>query len=243
MNRKKLRFIENMIIITFPVVLFAGCAGSDVKPTMEDQSIATYSDYNNPIPESDLMDISTAYDAASESELSVSEDTSSNAVSEASQTSHNDTDTASHDSAPYTPYSETNLGQEPNTQSVLHATNSAPVLPVNNIIKFDTDKHQLLDDQQTELKQYAEYLLANPGMILVINGHADVRGTEDYNQLLSEKRAQAVYDLLVALGVSQSQLNKFGFGELTPLHDEGNWDENRRVELEFRDPVMLSSMQ
>jgi len=243
MNRKKIRFIENIIIVTFPVVLFAGCAGSDVKPTMEENSLATYSEYNNPLPKSDLVDISTAYEISSVSELSVAENTSLNEPSESNHISHNDTDIASHDSAPYTPYSESKLSQEQNAPSVIHVTSSSPVLPINNIIKYDTNKHELLDEQQAELKLHAEYLIANPDMILVINGHADVRGTENYNQALSEKRAQAVYELLLELGVAQGQLKKFSFGEHQPLHDEDNWNENRRVELEFKDPVILSSMQ
>lgn len=220
MNRKKLRFIENMIIVTFPIVLFAGCAGSDVKPTMEENSVSTYSEYENPLPESDLMNISSTYEVSNESELAVSEDTS-----------------------PYTPVSNTAVDHEKSSQPIIQATSPTPTLPTSNILRFDTDKHVLADEQRTELKQHAEFLLANPDMILVINGHADVRGTEGYNQVLSEKRAQAVYDLLIDLGVSQNQLKKFGFGEHQPVQDETDWDENRRVELEFRDPVMLSSMQ
>jgi peptidoglycan-associated lipoprotein len=243
MNRTKLRLIENMIIFTFPVVLFAGCAGSDVKPTMEDNSVATYSDYNNPLPETALIDISTSYAADESAELSVTEDTSSTELSKENQTSHDETGIVSRNSSPYTPDSEITLSQKQNSQSIMHTTNSMPELPGNNLFKFDTDKYQLLDDQQMTLKQHAEYLKANPDITLVINGHADIRGAEDYNQALSEKRAKAVFDLLVNLGVSQSQLKTFSFGEKTPLRDEDNWDENRRVELEYNNPVVLSSMQ
>ena len=245
MNRTKLRLIENMIIFTFPVVLFAGCAGSDVKPSMEDDSLATYSDYNNPLPETALIDMSTSYEPDESAELSVSvtEDTSSSELSKENQASHDETEIVNHESSSYTPDSEATIGQIQNSQSASLTTNSMPVLPGNNLFTFDTDKYQLIDDQQMTLKQHAEYLKANPDMILVINGHADIRGTEDYNQVLSEKRAKAVFDLLVHLGVSQDQLKTFGFGEKAPLHDEDNWDENRRVELDYNNPVVLSSMQ
>jgi outer membrane protein OmpA-like peptidoglycan-associated protein len=243
MNHKKLRFIENMIIVTFPIILFAGCAGSDVKPSIEENPMATYSDYENPLPENDLMEISTAYQAPNESKLIISEDSSSSELSETIKTSLNDTEIVKHDSSPNTPVSDTAADEENYTQSIIHATNSTPALPINNLLSFDTDKHTLADEQRTELKQHAEFLLAHPDMILVINGHADVRGTEGYNQVLSEKRAQAVYDLLIDLGVSQGQLKIFGFGEHQPMHDKNDWDENRRVELEFQDPVLLSSMQ
>lgn len=223
MNRKKIRFIENMIIVTFPVVLFAGCAGSDIKPGVEEKPMATYSEYENPLPEKDLMEISTAYDTSNEAELTVS------AVTPVSDT------TVDHE--------QTTEDHEQTTQSVIQANSSTPELPNNNLLRFGTDKHELVDNQRIELKQHAEFLIANSDMILVINGHADIRGTEDYNQALSEKRAQAVYDLLIEMGVSQGQLKKVGFGEHQPMHDENDWDENRRVELEFRDPVMVSSMQ
>ena len=242
MNRAKLRLTENMIIFTFPVVLFAGCAGSDVKPTMEDNSVVTHSDFNNPLPETTLMDISTSYEADDSAELSVTEDTSSSELSMENQASHDDAEIQGHDSSSHTPDSEAAISQIRNSASAIHATNSTPVLPGNNLFTFDTDKYQLLNDQQMTLKQHAEYLKANPDMILVINGHADIRGTEDYNQTLSEKRAKAVFDLLVNLGVSQKQLKTFGFGEKAPLHDEDNWDENRRVELDYNNPVVLSSM-
>ena len=243
MNRTKLRLIENMIIFTFPVVLFAGCAGSDVKPTMEDNSAATYSDYNNPLTETALIDISTSYAADESAELSVTEDTSSTELSKENQTSYDDTGIVSRNNSPYTLDNETTPSQKQNSQSIIHTTNSMPVLPDTNLLQFDTDKYELLDDQQMTLKQHAEYLKANPDITLVINGHADIRGTEDYNQALSEKRAKAVLDLLVNLGVSLGQLKTFSFGEKTPLRDEDNWDENRRVELKYNNPVVLSSMQ
>jgi len=50
MNRKYLRRFENLIMITFPVVLFAGCAGSDIKPLVEEKPAASYSVYTNPMP-------------------------------------------------------------------------------------------------------------------------------------------------------------------------------------------------
>ncbi|WP_455218498.1 OmpA family protein [Kaarinaea lacus] len=219
MNRRKIRFIENLIIVTFPVVLFAGCAGSDIKPGVEEKSLATYSGYEHPLPENDLMDISTAYDTPNETQLSVAE---------------------------LYPVRDTSIDQEQTTENqeqTTQANNLTPELPTNNLLKFGTDIHELANDQRIELEQHAEFLIAHPDMVLVINGHADIRGTEQYNQKLSEKRAQAVYDLLIDLGVSQGQLKIFGLGEHQPMQDENDWDENRRVELEFKNPVILSSMQ
>ena len=63
MSAKKLKIIENIILVTFPAVLFAGCAGSDIKPISEEQFKTTYSDqqnsdYQNPLLESDSLNVS-----------------------------------------------------------------------------------------------------------------------------------------------------------------------------------------
>ena len=243
MSTRKMRIVENLILVAFPVALFAGCAGSDIKPTPNENSVAGYSDsyssYENPLPEKDLMDISMAYTMDQQAVEPVTIET--------------DSGIAGSDSAPYTPYSETsNIGTESSdtdtvdsnmlvkTQDMIGENENTLQLPDHNIIHFDTDKHQLLDEQRQELQHHADYLLANPQLMLVINGHADIRGTENYNQALSEKRAQAVYQLMVELGVPEKQMIKKGFGELKPLHDDNNFAENRRVELDYQNPVMLS---
>ncbi|WP_455208139.1 OmpA family protein [Kaarinaea lacus] len=219
MNRNKMRLFENMIIVTFPLVLFAGCAGSDIKPAAEDKPYATYSEHENPFPGQELMTNSTSY-----------------AIEEAMDPVVNDAE------QPLTIH-EVHDTRELAELSIVETPGNIAQLPSTHILYFDTDHYQLLDEQREILKQHAEFLLAHPGMTLVINGHADVRGTEAYNQVLSEKRAQSVYALLSELGVEQSQLKKTGFGELQPLRDKNQWDENRRVELEFSNPVQLSSME
>ncbi len=231
MNRKRLRLIENIIMLTFPVVLFAGCAGSDIKPTNEDQLVASYSDYDNPLPETDLMNNSTAYEVSTRENPEASEQSFLDQSATISQLPMNDSDD--------------NFSQDgtKTTPTVVQASRPVLELPTENVFRFSTDKYELADDQKTELEQHAKFLIANPQMTLVINGHADARGTENYNQALSEKRAQAVYDFLVGLGVTETQLKKFGFGEHFPKNDENNWEENRRVELEFSKQVVVSSMQ
>jgi len=217
MNRKNLRRFENLIMITFPIVLFAGCAGSDIKPTAIENPIATYTSDDNPSPDQDLLEISSVVPAPDYTDPSVSNEAQREVMIEEG------TDEASQVAAD-------DVTADMETQ-----------IPETSILYFETNRYQLLGEQHSMLKQYAEFLAANPGITLVINGHADIRGTEQYNQNLSEKRAQSVYEALVSLGVPQNQLSTMGFGEQQPLHDENKWDENRRVELEFESPVMLSS--
>lgn len=221
MNRKNLHRFENLIMLTFPIVLFAGCAGSDIKPTTEETPVAIYTSHGNPLPEHETLEISTVMpvpDHTNYTDPSISDVGQSEIMSESTG---EDSQAAVDDTTSHT----------------------ASRIPETSILYFGTNDYQLRGEQRDALKQTAEFLVANPGITLVINGHADERGTERYNQSLSEKRAQSVYDALISLDVPQNQLTTMGFGELQPMHDESQWDENRRVELEFENPVMLSSRQ
>lgn len=223
MSSKKLRTIENLILLTFPVVLFAGCAGSDVKPVINGHSPTTISEVqepedSNPVPVSDYPKISIM-----ESKKEIEEPTPRN--------HENSSDSTTVEIAATEPI-ETQDSVKTVTLSI----------PEKKMFYFDTNIHTLSDDQRHELRSHADYLIANPGSVLVINGHADERGSENYNQALSEKRAMETFNILISLGVPEDQLVTRGFGEMVPVHAENNWDENRRIELEYSDPMMLSSM-
>ena len=71
---------------------------------------------------------------------------------------------------------------------------------------------------------------------MTLEGHADERGTREYNIALGERRGQAVRGLLTLLGVSDGQVRTVSFGEERPAafgHDERTWWQNRRVELNY----------
>ena len=83
------------------------------------------------------------------------------------------------------------------------------------------------------LDVHAKDLKGN-GARVVLEGHADERGTREYNMALGERRAQAVQRYLVLQGVSQGQLELVSYGEERPSvtgSDEQSWAQNRRVEL------------
>lgn len=109
------------------------------------------------------------------------------------------------------------------------------VLEVSDIL-FDFDKWVLRASVIPELDQWADYLKRNPSITADIYGHADSTGPNAYNQGLSEKRAQAVVNYLVAKGVERSRLTAKGFGENEPIAPnttkEGR-QKNRRVELKL----------
>lgn len=107
----------------------------------------------------------------------------------------------------------------------------------DSAILFDFDSSMLRVSSQEQLRQMAEVFKKYPETEIVVAGHTDSRGPEDYNQKLSERRAKAVRDFLVDQGVSSARLTVIGYGEIRPVAsnetDEGR-RLNRRVELEIR---------
>ncbi len=97
---------------------------------------------------------------------------------------------------------------------------------------FDYDKYTIRDDARAALETNARWLNGNPKARVKIEGHADERGTNEYNLALGERRAQAVKRFLAALGVDQSRLSTLSYGEERPgctEHTEGCYAKNRRV--------------
>ncbi len=101
-------------------------------------------------------------------------------------------------------------------------------------IYFDFDKYNLRDDARRQLDANADILRNNPGMNIVIEGHCDERGTDEYNLALGERRAQAAREYLIRLGIDASRINVLSYGEERPVapgHDEESWALNRRGEF------------
>ena len=101
-------------------------------------------------------------------------------------------------------------------------------------IYFDFDKYNLRDDARRQLDANAEILRSNMDMNIVIEGHCDERGTDEYNLALGERRAQAAREYLVRLGIDASRINVISYGEERPVapgHDEESWALNRRGEF------------
>lgn len=105
-------------------------------------------------------------------------------------------------------------------------------------VNFEFDKSRLRPDAKLILNQVADALLAAPTIRIEIGGHTDGRGSADYNQKLSQRRAQAVADYLVSRGVEAGRMTAQGYGMSQPVAsndtDEGR-EQNRRVELKIVD--------
>jgi peptidoglycan-associated lipoprotein len=96
---------------------------------------------------------------------------------------------------------------------------------------FDYDKADIRPDARQALAQTADYLKANPSIRVTIEGHCDERGSTEYNLGLGDRRASAVKQYLVSLGVSAGSLNTVSFGKEKPFCSQSNeacWQQNRR---------------
>ncbi len=101
-------------------------------------------------------------------------------------------------------------------------------------IHFDFDKYNIREDQKPILIKNAQWLKAHPTVKILIEGHCDERGTEEYNLALGEKRAKAVRDFLISLGISPDRIKIVSYGKSRPLdprHNEEAWAKNRRAEF------------
>ena len=102
------------------------------------------------------------------------------------------------------------------------------------VVYFDFDKSDIKDDFRAVIQAHAEYLANNANASVTLEGHADERGTREYNIALGERRANAVQRMLTLQGAAASQIRVVSYGEERPAalgHDEESWALNRRVEF------------
>jgi len=106
----------------------------------------------------------------------------------------------------------------------------------NRAIYFELDSSDVDADSREILKQHGIFLSLNPNSKMRIEGHADERGSREYNLGLGERRAQAVKSILLVQGAAADQLTTVSYGEERPAvfgSDESAWSQNRRAELAY----------
>ena len=109
-------------------------------------------------------------------------------------------------------------------------------LQQNNIVYFDLDKYDIRSDFAQMLDAHAAFLRSNPSYKVTVEGHADERGTPEYNIALGERRANAVKMYLQGKGVSADQISIVSYGKEKPAvlgHDEAAYSKNRRAVLVY----------
>ncbi len=108
---------------------------------------------------------------------------------------------------------------------------------VGKVVYFDYDRDDIKPEYRELIATHARYLRAHPDTAVKLGGHADERGTREYNLALSERRAKAVLNQMLLQGVAEAQLSTAAYGEEYPAatgHGEAAWSKNRRVEFSYR---------
>ena len=104
-------------------------------------------------------------------------------------------------------------------------------------IYFEFDSSEVPESERSTIESHARYLSERSGAQITLEGHADERGSREYNIALGERRAVAVRRLMSLLGASGPQVRTISYGEERPAadgHDESAWRLNRRVEIVYR---------
>lgn len=102
---------------------------------------------------------------------------------------------------------------------------------VGDTVFFDLDGHSIRADAQVVLQKQAAWLKQYPVVRLAVEGHCDERGTREYNLALGDRRAYAVKEFLVSLGVDAARLQTRSYGKERPMcteSDDNCWQQNRR---------------
>lgn len=104
------------------------------------------------------------------------------------------------------------------------------------VVYFEFDDASLTTEGRGLVEAHAKYLASNQSQNIVLEGHADERGTREYNIALAQQRAETVRRMMLLYGVSSTQIRVLSYGEEKPAalgHDKQSWALNRRVEIRY----------
>ena len=124
-----------------------------------------------------------------------------------------------------------------NGKIVLPADDMSSGETLQGVFYFDFDQAIVRRTGHEELDKHAKVLSSDSDLRVRLEGHADERGTREYNLALGERRANAVRAYLVAQGAARTRIEVISYGEEKPAnngHSEASWAENRRVEIVYR---------
>jgi peptidoglycan-associated lipoprotein len=144
------------------------------------------------------------------------------------------------ETAPETTGAAAGSGQQAGAGVGSQATTARTVAPgsaedlvanVGDRVFFDLDKYTLKPEARAQIEKWAAWLRQHPQNRVTIEGHADERGTREYNLALGARRANSAKEHLVALGIAANRLNTISYGEEKPQalgSNEQAWSQNRR---------------
>lgn len=131
----------------------------------------------------------------------------------------------------------TATGVEPGGMFQGHPLDDPSSLLTKRTVYFEFDRSDIMDQDREILQAHAQYLAANRSASVTLEGHADERGSREYNIALGERRANAVRQFMTLTGASGQQIRTVSYGEERPVaegHNEEAWRLNRRVEIIYR---------
>lgn len=130
------------------------------------------------------------------------------------------------------------LGDGASSTSGLDGSNGADAELLNSrVVYFEYNSSTLTLESEAVIQAHSQYLNNVPGVGVILEGHADERGTREYNLALAEDRAKEVANVMQALGVSSGRIQSISYGEERPVSlggDESAWGLNRRVEILYQ---------
>jgi peptidoglycan-associated lipoprotein len=148
------------------------------------------------------------------------------------------TDTTAPDTTATKPTTDVTTSAAPDPRDYTDARNfdNSESLLSKRVIYFDFDKSEVKSEYRSIVAAHAAYVSAHGSARVTLEGHADERGTREYNLGLGERRGNSVSGLLSAAGAMGSQLDTVSYGEERPVcrvSDENCWWQNRRVEIVY----------
>ena len=111
---------------------------------------------------------------------------------------------------------------------------SSKAIMANAVVYFDFDQYTLSNKSIQTLRSIAQVMEDNKDLEITVSGHADERGTHEYNLALGQRRGEAVRDYLLLNGISKNRITVKSYGEEYPLvkgSNESSWAKNRRAEI------------
>ena len=116
--------------------------------------------------------------------------------------------------------------------SATQMSDAEKLAQVGNTVYFGFDSAELSGSAQATLDRQAAFLNVNPALVVIVEGHADERGTREYNLALGDRRAIAVRDYLLAKGLNSARIRTVSYGKERPAvsgSNEDAWEKNRRA--------------
>ena len=156
----------------------------------------------------------------------------------ACKTTEPETDTTATDTTEPETVAEVTTAAAPDPRDYTDARNfdNSESLLSKRVIYFDFDKSEVKSEYRSIVAAHAAYVSSHGSARVTLEGHADERGTREYNLGLGERRGNAISGLLSAAGAMGSQLDTVSYGEERPVcrvSDENCWWQNRRVEIVY----------